>query len=270
MATSRETVRSAYQEMFVNELRARREAAGLSRNKLAAALGCTPQWIAKVETFEKPPSEGLAEDLDIYFVSGGMFRRAWEKHLETQKQGLIPSGFRPLIEAEKEADQFSIFEPLLIPGLLQTEDYARLVLSASGRLDKLEEMVTIRMERQAILDRIDPPLIFLLMREAVVRDLHPEVVVGQCERLLELGVRPTISLQIVPTRAQLFHPAGFQILGFAHAGSIAYMEGTGDHGQTITNLQAVRKLAVLFNLARSEAMSAEDSMALIRSYMEGT
>jgi hypothetical protein len=58
MAPTRDTNPSAYQDAFVNELRARREASGLSRNKLAAALGCTPQWIAKVETFEKPPSEG--------------------------------------------------------------------------------------------------------------------------------------------------------------------------------------------------------------------
>jgi transcriptional regulator with XRE-family HTH domain len=58
MATSRKIVPSPYQEMFVTEMRARREAACLSRNKLAEALGCTPQWLAKVESFEKPPSEG--------------------------------------------------------------------------------------------------------------------------------------------------------------------------------------------------------------------
>ncbi|URM99343.1 helix-turn-helix domain-containing protein [Actinomadura madurae] len=270
MTPSRDTNPSAYQDVFVNELRARREASGLSRNKLAAALGCTPQWLAKVETFEKPPSEGLADDLDTYFQLGGTFRRVWEKHQEARKRGLIPSGFRPLIGAEKEADQVNIYEPLLIPGLFQTEDYARLVLSASRRLDKLEELIAIRLGRQAILDKADPPWIFLLIREAVIRDLHPEINLGQCKRLLDLADRPTISVQIVPTKAHLFHPAGFQILGFPRADSIAYMEGTGEHGQTLTNPEAVRKLAVLFNLARSEALSAEESMALVRAHMEGT
>ncbi|TDC91230.1 helix-turn-helix transcriptional regulator [Actinomadura sp. 7K507] len=118
MASSRDTNPSAYQEMFVNELRARREASGLSRNKLAAALGCTPQWIAKVETFEKPPSEGLADDLDTYFQTGGMFRRAWEKHVEARKHGLIPNAVRPLVDAEKEANQINIYEPLLVTGLV--------------------------------------------------------------------------------------------------------------------------------------------------------
>ncbi|MFA1545004.1 helix-turn-helix domain-containing protein [Actinomadura chokoriensis] len=269
MTPSRDTNPSAYQEMFVTELRARRESSGLSRNKLAAALGCTPQWISKVESFEKPPSEGLADDLDTYFQADGTFRRMWEKHAEVRKRGLIPSGFRPLIEAEKETDQVNIYEPLLIPGLFQTEDYARLVLSANRRPDKLEELVSIRLERQAVLDKASPPLIFLLIREAVIRDLHPDVILGQCKRLLDLAERPTISVQIVPTRARLFHPAGFQILGFPREGSIAYMEGTGEHGQTLTIPEAVRKLAVLFNLARSEALSAEESMALIRTHMEG-
>jgi hypothetical protein len=194
----------------------------------------------------------------------------WEKHQEARKNGLIPSGFRPLIEAEKKTDHVSIYEPLLIPGLFQTEDYARHVLSAGRRLDKLDELVSIRIGRQAVLDKDDPPWIFLLIREAVIRDLHPEVIIGQCERLLDLAERFTISVQVIPTRAHLFHPAGFQILGFPRGGSIAYMEGTGEHGQTVTNPEAVRKLAVLFNLARSEALSAEDSMALIRTYMEGT
>lgn len=186
MAPSRDNSPSAYQEMFVNELRARREASGLSRNKLAAALGCTPQWIAKVETFEKPPSEGLSDDLDTYFQLGGAFRRMWEKHMEARKRGLIPSGFRPLAEAQPEASQFSIFAPLLIPGLLQTEEHARLVFEAEQRADKAEELLALRMERQALLAKTDPPLLFLLIREAVLRDLHGEIKEGQCKRLLDM------------------------------------------------------------------------------------
>jgi transcriptional regulator with XRE-family HTH domain len=87
MAPSRDTNPSAYQEVFVDELRSRREASGLSRNKLAAALGCTPQWLAKVETFEKPPSGSLADDLDTYFQLRGTFRRMWEKHQGARKRG---------------------------------------------------------------------------------------------------------------------------------------------------------------------------------------
>ncbi|OLT38446.1 hypothetical protein BJF79_26775 [Actinomadura sp. CNU-125] len=73
MASSQSNDLTTYQEVFVAELRVRRENAGLSRNKLAQALGCSPQWISKIETFEKPPSEGLAEDLDTFFAASGLF-----------------------------------------------------------------------------------------------------------------------------------------------------------------------------------------------------
>jgi len=92
------------QKSFVIEMRARREAAGLSRYKLAERLGC-PQWLGKVENFEKPPSEGPTDDLDTFFATGGTFRRLWEQMVEARRLGLIPSGFRPLAEAERESVQ---------------------------------------------------------------------------------------------------------------------------------------------------------------------
>src|SRR4051794_31874375 len=152
------------QMMFVNELRALREAANLSRNKLAEALGCTPQWLAKVEGFDKPPSEALADDLDTYFRGGGTFRRLWSAFSEARKQRLIPSNFRPLIEAEKIMTQVSIYEPVMIPGLFQTEEHARQVFSVEHAGDRVTELVGIRMGRQAVLTKPDPPWIFLLIR----------------------------------------------------------------------------------------------------------
>ncbi|MBE1534269.1 helix-turn-helix domain-containing protein [Actinomadura algeriensis] len=111
--------RTAYQEVFVVELRARRNSENLSRNKLAQALGCTPQWLAKVENLEKPPSEGLAADLDTYFACDGMFHRIWVNHAQARRDNLIPTGFRPLAEMEKDAEEISIYEPLLVTGLVQ-------------------------------------------------------------------------------------------------------------------------------------------------------
>ncbi|TDB97221.1 helix-turn-helix transcriptional regulator [Actinomadura sp. 7K534] len=270
MAPSRDTNPSAYQEMFVNELRARREAAGLSRNKLAAALGCTPQWIAKVESFEKPPSEGLADDLDTYFQLGGTFRRMLEKHLEARRNGLIPNGFRPLAEAEPEASRISIYEPLLLTGLLQTEEYARFVLGAGLRADKVDELVAIRMERQAILRRPDPPWMFVLIREAVIRDLRREYRAEQCKRLLDVLEHPKIALQVIPADAAVFQPCGFQLLGFKQAPDVGYVDGVGQHGQVLTNPHDVQELAILFNVIRTAALSGAESENLIRTIMEST
>ncbi|WP_165966629.1 helix-turn-helix transcriptional regulator [Actinomadura sp. 7K507] len=254
--------------MFVNELRARRESSGLSRNRLAAALGCTPQWIAKVETFEKPPSEGLADDLDTYFQAGGMFRRMWEKHVEARKRGLIPNGFRPLAEAEPEAAQISIYEPLLLTGLLQTEEYARFVFGAGMRAGNVDELVAIRMERQSILRRADPPWLFVLIREAVVRDLKTEFRSEQCKRLLEVMEHPKLSIQLIPADAAVFQPCGFQLLSFKQAPDVAYVDGVIHHGQVLTNPPDVQELAILFNVIQTAALSAKESGNLIRSIME--
>ncbi|MGI5326685.1 helix-turn-helix domain-containing protein [Actinomadura nitritigenes] len=270
MAPTRDANSSVHQEMFVSELCARREAAKLSRNKLAAALGCTPQWLAKVETFEKPPSEGLADDLDTYFQAGGMFRRTWEKHLAARRRGLIPSGFRPLIEAEKDASEISIYEPVLITGLFQCEEYARLAFSVGLHPEKAKELVAIRMERQVILTEDGGPVVFLLIRESVIRDVPAAVRLAQCEHLLSLAERPKVLVQLLPRSALVFQPTGFQVLRFEHSTDVAYVEGTGGNGRMLDDPAAVRNLAVLFNVARSEALSARDSAALIRSIMEDT
>jgi transcriptional regulator with XRE-family HTH domain len=258
------------QKSFVTEMRAQREAAGLSRNKLAEILGCTPQWLAKVENFEKPPSEGLADDLDTFFATGGTFRRLWEQMSEARKQGLIPSGFRPLIEAEREADQICIFDPLLVNGLIQIESLARLVLSVGLRADRLDERLAIRMERQAILAKDDPPLFFLLIRESVIRDIRQEFHVEQCKRILDLMQQPGIYIQVIPKDALVFQPGGFQLLSFKRKPDVAYVDGAGSNSQMLTDPDEVRALTVLFNVIRSAALSAEESENLIRTIMEST
>jgi transcriptional regulator with XRE-family HTH domain len=255
-------------EAFVAELRARREAASLSRNKLAEALGCSPQWIAKVENHEKPPSPDFARDLDTYFTTGGTFHRLWEKFNDLRKRRLIPTGFRPLAEAEQEATGISIFAPILIPGLVQTEDCARRVLSAAQHPDKAEEMLAIRMARQAILTKSDPPWMFLLVGEPVIRNLRPETRTGQCKRLLDAVAQHNISIQILPVHAPVYESSGFQLLSFNTSPDVAYIEGAGGHGRMLTDAHDVRGLTVLFNVIRSTALSVEESENLIHSIME--
>ncbi|MFA1540609.1 helix-turn-helix domain-containing protein [Actinomadura monticuli] len=270
MTPTRDTTPSAYQDAFVNELRARREASGLSRNKLAAALGCTPQWIAKVETFEKPPSEGLADDLDTYYQLDGAFRRLWEKHVEARKQGLIPSAVRPLVDAEREANRINIYEPLLVTGLMQTEEYARFVFNSGTRVDKTEELVAIRMERQRIFSKANPPWLFLLIREAVLRDIKAEFREEQCKRFLDVMSHPNVSVQVVPAEAAVFQESGFQLLSFDQAPDVAYVDGASGFGQILTDPRDVRRLAIVFDVIRSAALSATASANLIRTIMEDT
>jgi transcriptional regulator with XRE-family HTH domain len=255
-------------ETFAAELRARREAAVLSRNKLAEALGCSPQWIAKVENCDKPPSPDFARDLDTYFTTGGTFHRMWEKFNDLRKRRLIPTGFQPLAEAEQKATQISIFEPVMIPGIIQTEECARLVLSAGRQLEKAEELLAIRMGRQAILAKPDPPWLFLMIRESVIRDLPQEVRLGQCKRLLEANKEPNISVQVLRSRAHVFQASGFHLLSFDQSHDVVYVDGAGGRGQMFTEPHDVQAFTILFNVIRSAAESAEESENLIRMIME--
>lgn len=109
---------------------------------------------------------------------------------------------------------------------------------------------------------------FLLLREAVVRDLHAEIREGQCKRLIDMAQMPNVSIQIIPARGRVFQGSGFQLLSFNEGADVAYVDGAGGHGQMLTKPSSVRSLGVLFNMIRSAALSAEESENLIRSTME--
>ncbi|GAA0940674.1 helix-turn-helix transcriptional regulator [Actinocorallia libanotica] len=234
------------QKSFVIEMRARRETAGLSRYKLAERLGCSPQWPGKVETFEKLPSEGLADDLDTFFATGGTFRRLWEQMVEARRLGLISNGFRPLVEAEKEAKRIVIYDPLLVTGLVQTEAFATHMFSVGARPDKAAELLAIRMERQEILGKAESPWLFILSHERVIRGIPDEFREEQCKRMLDLMGDPKVCIQLIPEGAPVYHPGGCQLLGFDDGTNVAYID-----------------------VIRSAALSAAESEWLIRSIMEG-
>ncbi len=117
-----------------------------------------------------------------------------------------PAWFRDWVEIEREAVSLRWFEPLLIPGLLQTEEYARAVLAAAhpaSPQDEVERLVSARMDRQAILDQAGPPLLWVILDEGVLtRPVGgPAVMRDQIERLIKAARQPRIVLQVVPLGA---------------------------------------------------------------------
>ncbi|MEO5876211.1 MAG: DUF5753 domain-containing protein, partial [Streptosporangiaceae bacterium] len=193
----------------------------------------------------------------------------WDKYAEAKRQRLIPSKFRPLTKAELEATQICLFAPILVPGLFQTEMLARLVLSAEQPREKVEGMLAVRMERQSILTKVNPPWVLLLISESTLRNIPPEVREEQCKRLLDLVDETNIAAQLIPLYAQVFQSSGFQLLSFDRGPDVAYIDGAGVHGQMLTDLSDVRGLTVLFSMIRTAALPARESEDLIRTIMEG-
>jgi transcriptional regulator with XRE-family HTH domain len=157
--------------VFGAELRFYRARAGLSQKDLAALVHVSNDVISKIETGERPPAEDFPPRLDAVpeLDTRGALTRLWDHLKKGQKQRLY-GWFQEWADIEAQATVLRWYEPLVVPGLLQTEEYARAILSArpDGNLDDLDEQVAARLARQAILDRAASPQLWCILDEGVL------------------------------------------------------------------------------------------------------
>lgn len=258
---------------FGAELRRARAAAGLSQDQLGRQLNFSGDLVGKIETCERTPTPGFAAGCDSVFPHlDGLFTRLLG--LARRWDGPYPQWFRDWLEAEREALSLRWWEPMLVPGLLQTEDYARAILSAGPDTteDELEELVSARIERQGILDRPKPPEMWVVLDEGVLHRLigTRKVMYEQLLHLADMSCRPGITVQIVPAEAGAHAGllGAFIIAGFDGAPSILYAE-TAVEGQTIEKSALVSKAALAFDRLRAEALPRGASRDLIGKVAEG-
>jgi transcriptional regulator with XRE-family HTH domain len=147
--------------LFAAELQAARSRAGLSRDELAGRINYSSSLIGMIESLRRVPRLDFAQRCDDVFGTVGTFARLQQHARMTP----LPSWFRPYAEIEAVARQIRSWEPSVVPGLLQTEQYARGMLATLPNTTEgaVEELVTARMERQAILDRPEPPLLWVVL-----------------------------------------------------------------------------------------------------------
>lgn len=156
-----------------------------------------------VEALHRVPTRDLAVHLDKAFGTPGTFAR-----LEGRLRDLpFPASFRPFAAYEAEATALYVFEHSLVPGLLQTPEYARAVLATRPNTaeDEIDNLVAARLARQDVLTRDEPPapLLWALIDEGVLhRPVAPaEVMREQLARLMELSRRPNVTVQVLPYSA---------------------------------------------------------------------
>ncbi|MFJ5557267.1 helix-turn-helix domain-containing protein [Streptomyces sp. NPDC093250] len=188
-----------------------REAAGLSREEAARILRVAPATVRRMETAEvtlKIPylqllltAYGVPESESVAFVE--LAEEANRPGWWQRYHDVLPEWFSMYVSLEGAARIIRSYEPHFVPGLLQTEDYARAVLEAgtigtAGR-DAVERHVALRMERQRLLERRDAPHLWVLMEETVLRrpvSADSRVMRDQLDKLLEYAERDRITLQI--------------------------------------------------------------------------
>jgi transcriptional regulator with XRE-family HTH domain len=259
---------------FGAELRRARVAAGLSQDQLGLKLVFSGDTVGKVETSERAPTPDFAARCDTVFPHlDGLFTRLLE--LARRWNGPHPQWFRSWLDAEREATSLRTWQPMLVPGLLQTADYARALFrawqSASTTDDELEELVTARIERQEILDRPRPPELWVVLDEAVLhRHIGSRKIMhDQLAQVADMSCRPGITVQVVP--AEVGAHAGllgaFIVAGFDGSPSTLYAE-TAVEGQTIEKPALVSKAALAFDQLRAEALPRGASRDLIGKVAE--
>ncbi|WP_311546332.1 Scr1 family TA system antitoxin-like transcriptional regulator [Streptomonospora wellingtoniae] len=253
---------------FGRELKRWRENCGYTQTQLARAVPISQSHISAIERGAKRTTEEQVLRFDALLSASGQLVRRWE---DSRKS---PSGyaswFAGVTVTERESREIREYSPLLIPGLFQTERYARASFR-TGRPDdteaEIEGRVRARMERQEILEGERPPTIRAVVEESVLK--RPtggrEVMVEQLERLLLLSRRPRVRVLVIPMAAESNpgQDGGFLLFTVPEKGVVAFVE-TKVSGMPSDSPDVVDIYAHVFTDLCSVALPPGASRELIR------
>jgi len=266
------------------ELRKLREQSGLSATDAARRLGWQASRISRIETRQSGiAAPDLRKLLNAYEVEdegyraylAELARRVNERGWWQKYAGLIGSEYADLIGLEAEARTIRTYQQELVPGLLQTPDYARAVIRASRPTNTTEEIdrrVEIRMERQEVLTRADPPppRVNVVLSEGALR--RPvggyDVMRQQLEYLIRPRDRANITTQVLPFDAGV-HPSmvgPFMMITFPDADDLGVVNVENATGTLFLEESGeLRVYEELWNTLQASALSADDSQAFLKS-----
>jgi transcriptional regulator with XRE-family HTH domain len=253
-------------QQFGEEVALWRDHAGITQQDLAEKVGYARSYVAMVETGERLGSEKFAQLCDEVFDTPKSLTRLRARLV----RAVLPPWFEPYVELEKTATIIRSFQSQVMPGYLQTEDYARAMLAAV-RPENLEDLVSGRMERRRVLEREDRPYVWLILDElALYRVMGgPAVMAAQLTELLEAASHPRTVVQIVPkdvaAHAGLAGP--FTLLNLANGEQVLWVDG---HSQGRMGYDRAETAAAVqsYDLLRAVAQSPEVSAETIRTYLE--
>lgn len=251
---------------FGGQLKAWRKSRGWSQVALAAKIGYSDSLVSGIETMDRTPTLDFAVRCDDQFGAPGTFAAL---HVLVSREAW-PSYFSPVLDAEGRATQIHEWESRDVPGLLQTEGYARSVICAGKpRLPgaELDRKVNGRMERQRIFEQETPPLLWSVLYEGALRHVIGSAAImrEQLDKLIAVASTPDVVIQVLPFTAH-DHPGTdgpVMVLDFAGAPSVAYCECNGG-GMLTETPSEVTDLMNTMNMIRAASLSPRDSLDLIR------
>lgn len=255
-----------------SELRRYRLAAdGMTQSRLARLINYSEGMISNVETAQKVPRRDFVERCDKALGTGGALLVLYDllKH-ETHPV----EAFARYIEAERQASAIHMWDVVVVPGLFQAPDYARALLGAgrpTATPDVIDDLVATRLERQQVLAREKPPVVWAVIDELALRRRigGRETHRAQLDRLTELAGRPGISIQVIPqdTGAHAGLTSSFIILSFDDAPDIAYSDDPAS-AYLHERPDIVKTVNQTYEALRVVALPLSASLTLIRQIQE--
>ena len=254
-------------------LRVLREKAGKTLAQLAAETSYDKSYLYRLETGERLSKRAVMEDLDTHYGSGDLLVRLWRD----ARKDVIKDKYKAFMELEATARVMWMFQ-LRVPGLLQTEDYARAVLSGlsgaqttAGNGEEIEEQVAARMGRQELLHRQPAPSVRVILDEGALRRAVPNAKVwtDQLSRLVDAAELPSVPLQVLPYTAGVHDLMSSDlILLWQRVGEpVAYVEGNG-FGELVDDPDKVLSFRLSYDLVRDAALTPAESTAFVKRLLE--
>ncbi|NUL07936.1 helix-turn-helix domain-containing protein [Streptomyces lunaelactis] len=252
------------------ELRHSREKAELTQEELGAPLFVSGSFIGQLEAGTRRMQPEYARQIDEILGTNGFFAR----NCKASTKSKYPDHFAEAAEAEAIATTIKEYAPLLIPGLLQTEAYARAVFRAyqpTATEAVIDELAEARLDRARLLDDPTKPLLWTVLDEAVLRRRvgGPAVMAEALRHVAGLARQHRIIVQFLPFSAGGHAVMGgaLKLMAFEDAPPLAYLQGPGA-GQLEDDPATVARYELAYDLVGASALSPQQSLALLESVAE--
>jgi transcriptional regulator with XRE-family HTH domain len=254
---------------FGSEQRRHRETAGLSLVQLAGIVNSSKSTLARIETAELMPPPDLPDRLDVAFGTDKLFHGLHQ----LAKREAHPDQYRRFMDFEAEAEAVENYVPQVMPGLIQTREYARALLCLQEELTppEVEQRVNARMSRQERLKSANAPHRWAIIDESVLRRPvgDPECMHNQLATLLAQVDTANSKVQVLPLSAGPHSLMGgaLTLLTLQNGSTVAYEEGI-EVGHLHEDRSSVKNWRRRYEVLRANALPPADSAELIQQAME--
>ncbi|MFI6686209.1 Scr1 family TA system antitoxin-like transcriptional regulator [Streptomyces sp. NPDC050485] len=252
------------------ELRFARERSGLTQEELGQPLFVSGSFIGQLESGTRRMHLEYARQIDQILGTESFFTR----NCVAAAKSKYPDHFAEAAEAEAVAVTIREYAPLLIPGLLQTETYARAVFRAyqpTAPDTVIDELVAARLERAQLLSDPTTPLLWVVIDEAVLRRVvgGSAVMAEALAHVAALGSQHRVIVQVLPfdAGAHMALEGSLKLMAFEDAPPLAYLQGLGT-GRLQDDPATVAQYELTYDLLGASALSPQQSLALIKSVAE--